>query len=142
MEITSVEVRVRYGETDQMGVAYHSHYLVWCDVARTDHLRQQGVSYRALEEQGLRLAVVEAQIRYGAPARFDDLVRLRCWVRDLASRRVVFGYAIERPADGAHLATAQTALIAIDRRHAVTRLPPAVVRALKPVPDPIRIIPF
>ena len=68
-EITAVELRVRYAETDQMGVAHHTHYLVWCEVARTDHMRRRGVSYRELEGQGLRLAVVEAGIRYRQPAR-------------------------------------------------------------------------
>lgn len=122
-----------------MGVAYHTHYLVWCEVARTDHMRQLGVSYRSLEDGGLRLAVVDARIRYGAPARYDDLVRVRCWVRDVGSRRIVFGYAIDRPADGTHLATAQTALIALDHSHVVTRLPPAVLRHLSVAPDPVPV---
>lgn len=137
--ITSVELRVRYAETDQMGVAYHTHYLVWCEVARTDHMRQLGVSYRSLEDGGLRLAVVDARIRYGAPARYDDLVRVRCWVRDLGSRRIVFGYAIDRPADAAHLAIAQTGLIALDHSHTVTELPPVALGKLSVAPDPVRI---
>jgi acyl-CoA thioester hydrolase len=137
--ITAVELRVRYAETDQMGVAYHTHYLVWCEVARTDHMRQRGVTYRALEERGLRLAVVEAQVRYRLPARYDDLLAVRCWVRDVASRRVSFGYAIERPADDALLATATTTLIALDTTHALSSIPPAVREALITSPDPVRL---
>ena len=137
--ITAVELRVRYAETDQMGVAYHAHYLVWCEGARTDHMRQRGVTYRELEERGLRLAVVEAGLRYRLAARYDDLLAVRCWVREVASRRVSFGYAIERPADGALLATAHTALIALDTRHRLSAIPPAVRDALTAAPDPVRL---
>src|SRR2546422_2244726 len=66
-------VRVNYSETDQMGVAYHARYLVWLDIARTEHLRDRGASYRELEAAGLRLVVSEAAIRYRQPAKFDDL---------------------------------------------------------------------
>jgi acyl-CoA thioester hydrolase len=82
--VSETLVRVNYSETDQMGVAYHARYLVWLDVARTEHLRRAGASYAELEARGLRLVVSEAAIRYRRPARFDDLVRIRCWVRALA----------------------------------------------------------
>jgi acyl-CoA thioester hydrolase len=137
--ITSVELRVRYAETDQMGIAHHSHHLVWCEVARTDHMRRQGVSYRELEEQGLRLVVVEAAVRYRQAARYDDLLSVRCWVREVASRRVEFGYAVDRPVDGALLATARTALIALDASNRMSALPPAVRERLQVAPDPVRI---
>src|SRR4029453_743476 len=93
--VTETLVRVNYSETDQMGVAYHARYLVWLDVARTEHLRRLGASYRELEDAGLRLAVSAGSVRSRQPARFDDLVRIRCWVRDLRSRRVEFGYAVD-----------------------------------------------
>jgi acyl-CoA thioester hydrolase len=137
--ITSVQLRVRYAETDQMGVAHHSHHLVWCEVARTDHMRRQGVSYRELEQQGLRLVVVEAAVRYRQPARYDDLLSVRCWVREAASRSVEFGYAVERPADQALLATARTTLIALDASSRMSTLPPAVRERLQVTPDPVRI---
>lgn len=137
--ITAVELRVRYAETDQMGVAYHTHYLVWCEVARTDHMRRQGVTYRELEAQGLRLAVVEAAVRYRLPAHYDDLLSVRCWVREVASRRVEFGYAIERPAEGALLATARTVLIALDASHRMSRLPSGVQDRLQVTQDPVRV---
>jgi acyl-CoA thioester hydrolase len=122
-----------------MGVAHHAAYLVWCEAARTDHMRQRGVSYRALEERGVRLPVIEARLRYRAPARYDDLIRVRCWVREAVKRRVSFGYAVERCGDGKLLATAQTALIAVDSSHSVTTIPPEVRARLVPVPDPVRI---
>jgi acyl-CoA thioester hydrolase len=132
-------VRVNYSETDQMGVVYHACYLVWLDVARCDHLRLTGMSYRDLERAGLRLAVSEVAIRYRQPAHYDDLVRIRCWVRDLASRRVDFGYAVERADEGRLLATASTSLLALDHTMSLTRLPDQVRQALHPIPDPIKL---
>jgi acyl-CoA thioester hydrolase len=137
--ISETLVRVNYSETDQMGVVYHARYLVWLDVARCDHLRRSGKSYRDLEQAGIRLAVSEVSIRYRQPARYDDLVRIRCWVRDLASRRVEFGYAVERAEDGPLLATATTSLLALDSAMALTRLPDDVRRALHPISDPIKL---
>lgn len=137
--ITSVELRVRYAETDQMGVANHIHYLVWCEVARTEHMRRMGVTYRSLEDEGLRLAVSEVHIRYRYAARYDDLLEVRCWVREVQSRRVVFGYAIIRSEDATLLATAQTALIALNSRHEPTRIPVSAREHLVPVSDPVRL---
>ena len=138
-EVSEIHVRVNYSETDQMGVVYHARYLVWLDVARTEHLRHSGMSYRELEAAGLRLVVSEVAVRYRQPARFDDSVRVRCWVRALASRQVEFGYALDHADDGRLLATARTSLIALDRTMALTRLPDEVRRVLRPVADPVRL---
>jgi acyl-CoA thioester hydrolase len=137
--ISETMVRVNYSETDQMGVVYHARYLVWLDIARCDHLRLSGMSYRELELSGLRLAVSELAIRYRQPARYDDLVRIRCWVRDLASRRVDFGYAVERAEDARLLATASTSLLALDQAMSLTRLPSSIRQVLHPISDPIRL---
>jgi acyl-CoA thioester hydrolase len=132
-------VRVNYSETDQMGVVYHARYLVWLDIARTEHLRRSGMSYRELEAAGLRLAVSQVSIRYREPARYDDPVRIRCWVRDVASRRVEFGYAVEHAEDGRLLATASTSLLALTNTMSLTRMPERVREALHPIPDPIKL---
>jgi acyl-CoA thioester hydrolase len=137
--VTETLVRVNYSETDQMGVAYHARYLVWLDVARTEHLRRRGASYRELETAGLRLAVSEVSVRYRQPARFDDLLRIRCWVRRLESRRVEFGYAVDHAEDGRLLATATVALLALDASMALRRLPPEVARVLAVAADPVRL---
>ena len=137
--ISDIEHRVNYSETDQMGFVYHANYLVWLDMARTEHLRHTGVTYKVMEEQGVYLAVTDVHIRYRQPARYDDLVRIRCWVRDLASRRVIFGYAVERAATDELLATAETALIALNRRHALARIPEHVIAQLHSTPDPVRL---
>jgi acyl-CoA thioester hydrolase len=137
--ISTVELTIRYAETDQMGVAYHANHLVWCDIARTEYLRERGISYRDLEAGGLLLAVVEAQVRYRGSARFDDRLRIRCWVRDVGSRRVEFGYVVEHARTGRPVATVRTALIPLDSRYAVTTLPDDVRRVLTPIPDPVRL---
>ena len=137
--ISETTVRVNYSETDQMGVVYHARYLVWLDVARSEHLRLSGMSYRELEQAGLRLAVSELAIRYRQPARYDDLIRIRCWVREVASRRVDFGYAVEHTEDERLLATASTRLLALDTGMALARLPERVRQVLHPIPDPIRL---
>ena len=137
--VTETLLRVNYSETDQMGVAYHARYLVWLDIARTEHLRERGASYRELEAAGLRLAVSEVAVRYRQPARFDDRLRVRCWVRRRESRRVEFGYAVEHAEDGRLLATAKVALLALDATMRPRRLPAEVERLLVPVADPIRL---
>ena len=139
MSISFVEHRVNYSETDQMGFVYHANYLVWLDMARTEHLRHTGVTYKDMEERGVFLAVTEARIRYRQAARYDDVVRIKCWVRDLASRRVVFGYIVERAATAELLATAETALIALDRQRALSRVPADVRERLHAIPDPVRL---
>jgi acyl-CoA thioester hydrolase len=135
--VSEIRLRVNYSETDQMGVVYHSRYLVWLDIARTEHLRAGGMSYRDLEAAGLRLAVSEIAVRYRQPARYDDPIRVRCWVRDLGSRRVDFGYAVQHDGDNRLLATASTSLLALDRTMNLTRLPDAVRGVLRAIPDPV-----
>jgi acyl-CoA thioester hydrolase len=137
--ISEIRHRVNYSETDQMGVAYHARYVVWLDMARTEHLRRTGTSYRDLEERGLLLAVAELRLRFRAPARYDDLVRIQCWVRELASRRITFGYAVEREGSGELLATAETGMMALDRKFKVIRVPADVLSLLAPCPDPVRL---
>jgi acyl-CoA thioester hydrolase len=136
-DVSEIRVRVNYSETDQMGVVYHARYLVWLDVARTEHLRLSGMSYRELEAAGTRLVVAEVAVRYRQSARFDDPIRVRCWVRDLASRRVEFGYAVEHADDGRLLATAVTALFALDSTMRPPRRPAAVRQVLRVVADPV-----
>lgn len=137
--VSETLVRVNYSETDQMGVVYHARYLVWLDIARTEHLRRSGMSYRELEERGLRLVVGEVAVRYRRPAKYDDLVRIRCWVRDVGSRRIDFGYAVEHAEDGHLLATAFTSLMTLDRTMSLTRLPEDVRGMLHAIPDPVKL---
>ena len=109
--------RVRYSEVDQMGFAHHPNYLVWCEIARTDFIRQLGTTYGELERGGLLLAVTEAEVRYAAPARYDDTVAVTCGLERVQSRSISFNYEIPRlePGPEQRLATARTRLIAIDK---------------------------
>jgi len=125
-------VRVNYSETDQMGVVYHARHVVWLDIARTEHLRQVGFSYRELEATGIRLVVTDLRLRYRLAARYDDLIRIRCRVGEVASRRVDFVYDIEHAEHGTRLADAETTLMCLDHQHRLTRIPPAVIDALRP----------
>ena len=137
--IRLVRHRVNYSEVDQMGVAYHARHLVWLDMARTEYLRQQGMTYRELEKRGYRLAVGEVSIRYRLPARYDDRIRIRCWVQDAGSRRVTFGYAVEHDETDALLATATTTMLSLDKHFAFTAMPEDVRRLLVPTAPPVRL---
>lgn len=133
-ERTPVEFRVRYAETDQMGVVYHANYLVWCELGRTELIRQRGSDYAQLERDGVMLAVAEATVRYHAPARYDDLIRVECWVEALRSRAVTFGYLVSRVAPGeppVRLATARTSLVALDRQSRPRTLPAELLEKLR-----------
>lgn len=138
MPVSQVEIlqRVNYSEIDQMGVVYHSRYAVWLDVARTEYLRQAGMSYRELEAMGFFLVVGDLTMRYHRPARYDDEVRVLCWVRDLASRRVTFGYRLNHAESGALLVTAETRMLSLNHQFEPARLPPKVSALLHAVPDP------
>jgi acyl-CoA thioester hydrolase len=130
---TSIELRVRYSETDQMGVVYHAHYFVWCEIARTELIRERFAPYAELERQGILLAVADASIRYHAAARYDDLIRVEVWVEEVRSRTITFGYKIGRideNGDGERLATARITLIAIGRDARPRKLPTQVIGAL------------
>jgi len=133
---TSVDVRVRYSETDRMGVAYHAHYLEWAELGRTEHMRRHGVRYRDLEERGHLLAVSEAGLRIVRSARYDDLLRVTAWLTEVGSRKVVFAYRIERADDGALLATVWTSLVSLAADGRPTRLPDDALAAMRPLAAP------
>ncbi len=137
--IVTIRRRVDYSETDQMGVVYHARYLVWLDVARTELLRTTGISYRELETLGLRLAVSDLTMRYRRAARYDDPIRVRCWIRNRASRRIEFGYVVEHDETDELLATATTALLVLDTDFAFARLPETVGARLLTRPDLVRL---
>src|SRR5205085_8277879 len=110
-----VRLRVRYAETDQMGVVYHANYFVWFEVGRVELLRQLGFSYRDMEQDdGCFIAVVDARCRYKAPARYDDEVIVRTHLKNVRESLVHFGYELLRAADGSLLAEGETTHIVTD----------------------------
>ncbi len=126
---TSTRVRVRYAETDKMGVVYYANYLVWFEVARCDWFRQQGRRYRDLEGNGTILPVIEAHCEYRQPTRYDEDVELRTRGRLLSPVRLRFDYEVVRASDGVRAASGWTVHAAVDPQGRPRRLP-ADVRSL------------
>lgn len=88
------EVRVRYQETDNMGVVYYANYLVWFEIARTEYFRSLGLVYRKLEEKGIYLMVASISCQYKSPAKYDDIVRMQTWIPEMKNSSLKFGYKL------------------------------------------------
>jgi len=117
-------IRVRYAETDQMGVVYYANYLVWMEVGRVELCKACGFNYRDMErEDGIFFAVAEASCRYRSPARFDDEVTIKTWIEEASTRIVIFHYEM-RVAEGDRLlATGHTRHVFVNREMHRARLP-------------------
>ncbi len=102
------KIRVRYAETDAMGIVYHSNYYVWFEVGRGDFLRRFDMSYKQMEEIGIILPVVETHCRYRIPAEYDDLLTIRTQVKELGVVRLSFQYQVIRDLDNTLLAEGET----------------------------------
>jgi acyl-CoA thioester hydrolase len=124
MQSHQTRVRVRYAETDQMGVVYYANYLVWMEVARVELCKALGFRYRYMElEDGVMLAVIEAQCRYLHPARFDEEVILETRIAEANSRVVEFGYEMRLADGGRKLASGSTRHIFCNREMKPVRMP-------------------
>ena len=130
MASSNTTLRVRYAETDQMGVVYYANYLVWFEVARTDLLRQLGWSYREMEESGVVLPVIEVECRYRRPARYDDEMEIRTEGRVTSPVRMEFQYEVRVKGDADVIASGRTAHAAVGRDGRPCRLPVRVTEAL------------
>jgi len=119
-------LRVRYAETDKMGVVYYANYLVWFEVARADLLRSLGWSYREMELAGISLPVIEAQCQYLRPARYDDEIEVKTEGRMLSPVRMEFQYQVIRKEDRTVAAEGKTVHAALDSSGKPCRLPPRV----------------
>ena len=119
----TVTARVRYGETDQMGVVYHANYLSFFEVARTELIRLRGVSYSALEEGGLRLMVTEAAMQYHSPGRYDDVLAITTRLAESGPARVRFDYEVRREGEEEVLVSGHTVLASIGEDGRPCRLP-------------------
>jgi len=126
---SSSRVRVRYAETDNMGVVYYANYFVWFEVGRTDLLRESGWTYREMEREGFALPVIEAHCAYHESAKYDEEIEVRTTGTLLSPVRVQFNYQVVRTADAATLATGTTVHATLDRNGRLCRLP-ARVRTL------------
>jgi len=122
-------LRVRYAETDRMGVVYYANYFVWFEVARTDWLRETGWSYREMEADGISLPVIEAHCDYRQPSRYDDQIDIRTRATLLSPIRIRFDYEVLR--DATVLSTGHTVHAAIDVGGRPCRLPGRVLDMLR-----------
>ena len=117
-------VRVRYAETDRMGVVYHANYLIWFEIGRTEFCRARGFSYRDMEENDQAfLVVAESYCRYKAPAFYDDELVIRTHITELRRRSVRFGYEIVRPSDAQIIAEGETGHVVTDAKGRVISMP-------------------
>jgi len=130
-----VTLRVRYAETDRMGVVYHANYLVWFEIGRTEFCRARGFAYKDMEENDRAyLVVAESYCRYKAPARYDDELVVRTHITELRRRSVRFGYEIIRAADGVIIAEGETGHVVTDPTGRVISMPDSYRAALNAPP--------
>ena len=126
MPASTSRLRVRYAETDKMGVVYYANYLVWFEVARADLLRSLGWSYREMELAGISLPVIEAHCTYLRPARYDDEIEVRAEGRLLSPVRMEFQYQVVKLQDQTIAASGKTVHAALDTSGKPCRLPERV----------------
>ncbi len=129
--VSETPLRVRYAETDAMGIVHHASYIIWFEVGRSDWMRQQGMSYADVEASGYLLVVSEVQARFMRPARYDELVVIRTRVAELKSRKLRFEYEVVGQATGETLVVGATSHIMTDRAGRVTTFPAALRALLK-----------
>ncbi len=122
-DVVDVEIRVRYAETDQMGVAYYANYLVWFEVGRSEFCRERGFRYVDLEAMGYRLVVIDVHCRYRSSARYDETVIVRTRLKDANKRMITFGYQILRKDQEEAIAEGETQHICIDSNGKTKSLP-------------------
>ena len=133
---SETRVRVRYAETDQMGVVYHANYLIWFEVGRVEHIRTMGLDYRSMEQQdGCGIAVVEVSARYKSPARYDDELLIRTRIAQIRGSVLRFAYLIYRAgpegADHTLLCEGSTTHVVVDRNMKKAAMPARIAEAFR-----------
>ena len=123
MDWHETEVRVRYAETDQMGIVHHANYLVWFEAARSELCRSRGFSYKEMEEGDSLLVVAESYVRYKSPAHYEDLLTVRTQVGEIRSRSLRFIYEVHRASDDTLIAEGETLHVVTDKEKKVKKLP-------------------
>ncbi|MEW6377864.1 MAG: thioesterase family protein [Thermodesulfobacteriota bacterium] len=129
-DTVDIDVRVRYAETDQMGVAYYSNYLVWFEVGRSELCRRKGFRYAELEELGYRLVVTDVHCRYRNSARYDETIIVRTWLKGINKRLITFGYQILGKDKEEVIAEGETRHLCIDSNGKPKSLPEKFVICL------------
>lgn len=132
---SETRVRVRYAETDQARMVYHSNYLIWFEIGRVELCRDHGFNYRDMEtEADAFLPVTEARLRYRSPAKYDDVILIRTRASDIRSRAITFAYEVRREADNTLLAEGETQHIVMNRAGRARSFPPEYAEKLRARP--------
>jgi acyl-CoA thioester hydrolase len=130
--VNETRIRVRYAETDQMGVVYHSNHFIWFEVGRVELLRQLGFSYKEMErEDGCFIAVADARCRYKAPVLYDDEVVVRTWLKNVRDKMIHFGYELLRAGSGELLAEGETTHIVANAQMKPRALPEKYMKVFR-----------
>lgn len=130
MKIDEIQIRVRYGETDQMGVVYHGNYALYLEMGRIEWLRKLGVSYKKMEADGIMLPVVSLHVNYKKPAGYDDLINVKTQLKSKPTAKIEFEYEITNE-NGEVLTTASTTLVFVDMKtNKPTRAPKYILDAI------------
>ena len=136
MDWHETQIRVRYAETDKMGIVHHSNYLIWFEFGRSEFCRARGFSYKEMEEVDNALMVVaEAYCRYKSPAYYEDVLTIRTKIEDMRSRSIRFVYEVVRPSDEALLAEGETLHLVTDHNKRVRTLPERYKEKLLQTPE-------
>lgn len=136
------EIRVRYAETDKMGIVHHSNYLIWFEAGRSDLCRARGFSYKEMEERDDALMVVaESYVRYKSPAFYEDVLHIRTRVAEVRSRSIRFIYEVYRPADNAVIAEGETLHVVTDKTKKVKLIPESYKALLTSMTEPAMSFP-
>ena len=129
--LSVVRVRVRFGETDLMGIVHHGSYVHYMEVARIEWLRRRGVTYADWAAHGVHLPVIELTLKYRAPARFDEEIDVHVSLVEVGAASVRYDYRLVRAADGTLLTEGSTRLACIDAQMSLRRISPEVVEVLR-----------
>jgi acyl-CoA thioester hydrolase len=117
------EIRVRYAETDKMGIVHHANYLVWFEAGRSELCRSRGFSYKEMEADGLLMLVAESYLRYKSPAHYEDVLIIRTKVSEVRSRSIRFVYEVYRPEDDTLIAEGETMHLVTDADKKIRHIP-------------------
>ena len=130
-EFIEIEERVRYSETDQMGVAHNKNYFEWFEVARTEYCRQKNIPYKDIEAQGYFLVVAESFCRYKMPLRYDEEFLIRVWAEEMKPKKVVFSYELLTEEEKKLIASGYTVHVVTDSEAQVCSLPEEILGKFK-----------
>ena len=136
MKFYDFQLRVRYQETDQMGVVYYANYLTWFEVARTEFFRAMNLTYTEFEENGIYLPVCDAYCKYLRSARYDNLLTVRVWVKALKRTKLEFGYYVFNTETGELLTEGFTTHVFVNKEMKPLRIPDSITRTVKVIEKP------